>query len=115
MRDSPVTRWGEGLYDDDMAPYVRDRFNSALATGKSPIEAAQSIADDVLVDDGTDKRHVAVLALADLLASVGSSVPAITDEARWWIDAEMQDASEVPERDAVLVDLRDRLDPSITP
>lgn len=113
-----MARWGEGLYDDDMALYVRDRFNAALAAGKSPIEAAESIAEGVLIDDGTDSRHVAVLALADLLASVGANVPAITDEALERIDDELRDASdevrdasEGPERDAVLVDLRRRLEP----
>jgi hypothetical protein len=66
-----LARWGEGLYDDDVAIDVRARFGSILARGLPPAEAARRISKDLPSDDETDGRHVSILALADLLLLAG--------------------------------------------
>jgi hypothetical protein len=106
---SDLARWGEGLYDDDVALDVRAKFDSILAGGRSPADAAQRIAKSLPIDDGTDGRHVSILALADLLLVAGADAQEITSEAIQGIQEEIALTAPVPERAAVLTDLLRRL------
>jgi hypothetical protein len=110
-----LARWGDGLYDDDQALYVRDRFLKAIASGSSPEAAARALAAELQVEETDDTRHVSILVLADLLAGHDRSVPEITTEAIERIQMEfaatdaLDDVAPAPVRDAALTELRDRL------
>jgi len=112
-----LARWGDGLYDDDQALYVRDRFLAAVGAGSSPEDAARALAAELPVQEVDDTRHVSILVLADLLAERHRSVPEISTEALDRIDIELADGSEgddtgtASERNTALTGLRAQLAP----